>query len=70
MKKLKVLYIGHNSIKDWNEVSKLNALSENLTDLKICGNPLVENMDEFIYRAEVIKRLPFLKMLDGEPALI
>lgn len=70
MKKLKILYMGYNMIKDWNEVSKLAALSENLTDFNIYGNPLVESMEEVIYRAEVIQRLPFLKMLDGEPALL
>lgn len=70
MKKLKVLYMAHNSIKDWNEVAKLKVLSENLTDFKILGNPLVENMEEVMYRPEVIRRLPFLKMLDGEPAIL
>ncbi|KAJ8937154.1 hypothetical protein NQ318_009320 [Aromia moschata] len=32
-----------------------------------CGNPLVENMDPEAYKAEVAKRLPRLKKLDGEP---
>ena len=68
MKKLKVLYMGYNSIKDWNEVSKLAALSKSLTDFNIYGNPVVEGME--FYRFEVIQRLPFLKMLDGEPALL
>lgn len=66
MKKLKVLYIGHNMIKDWNEISKLTALSETLTDFNVLGNPII---DEDTYRPEVIQRLPFLKMLDGEPVL-
>ena len=70
MKKLKVLYIGYNMVRDWGELSKLAALSENLTDLNIVGNPLVESLDEEIYRFEVIQRLPFLKMIDGEPALL
>ncbi|XP_070506865.1 dynein axonemal light chain 1-like [Chironomus tepperi] len=68
MKKLKVLYMGYNSIKDWNEVSKLTALSETLTDFNIYGNPVIETSEN--YRVDVIQRLPFLKMLDGEPALI
>ncbi|CAG9803265.1 unnamed protein product [Chironomus riparius] len=70
MKKLKVLYMGYNSIKDWNEVSKLAALSKTLTDFNIYGNPVVQGMEEVFYRPEVIQRLPFLKMLDGEPAIL
>ena len=68
MKKLKVLYIGNNLVKDWSEFGKLNSVSS-LEDLLFFGNPLVENLDESVYKSEVIKRLPFLKKLDGETVL-
>lgn len=31
------------------------------------GNPCAESMEENAYRNEVSKRLPFLKLLDGQP---
>lgn len=38
-----------------------------LEDLLFMGNPIHENFaDEISYRAEVIRRLPGLKKLDGE----
>ncbi|XP_031623258.1 dynein light chain 1, axonemal isoform X2 [Contarinia nasturtii] len=61
LKKLRVLYISNNLIKDWTEFARLQ---ENLL---FTGNPLHESYtDEATYRAEVIKRLPSLKKLDGE----
>lgn len=70
MKKLKVLYIGYNLVREWDELSKVAELSENLTDFNFAGNPLDEDMEEEFYRMEVIQRLPFLKMLDGDVVLL
>jgi dynein light chain 1, axonemal len=69
MKNLKKLYIAFNVIRDWNEYSKLSVLQSTLTDLIFVGNPVAEAMDEEDYRNEAEKRLPFLKMLDGDPVL-
>lgn len=66
MKKLKVLYMAHNSVREWGEYSKLSALKASLEDVIFLGNPIAEKED-FDYRGEAIRRLPFLKKLDGEP---
>lgn len=68
LKKLKVLYISNNLIKDWGEFMKFNELPE-LEDLLFVGNPLYDNMEESVWKAEAAKRLPRLKKLDGEPVL-
>lgn len=66
LKKLRVLYISNNLIKDWVEFTRLQELTY-LENLLFTGNPLHENItDEATYRAECIKRLPSLKKLDGE----
>lgn len=66
LRKLRVLYISNNLIKDWIEFSRLQELPC-LENLLFTGNPLHENfMDESVYRIECIKRLPYLKKLDGE----
>ncbi|CAO1441301.1 unnamed protein product [Diamesa serratosioi] len=67
MKKLKVLYIAYNNVRDWKEFSILASLHGSLEDLIFLGNPLAESMEENAYHAEAIRRLPFLKKLDGEP---
>jgi dynein light chain 1 len=69
MKKLRVLNMAYNLVKDWNEFMKLSVLNENLRELKFLGNPLVDSMDESVYRDDITTRLPFLKMLDGEPVV-
>ena len=69
MKKLKVLYIAHNIIRDWAELSKLSSLRNNLEDLIFLGNPVAESMEESFYRQEAVRRLPFLKKLDGDPVI-
>ena len=66
MKKLKVLYIANNSIREWSEFNKLQAVPT-LEDLLFAGNPLVENLEEPVSFKEVSRRLAFLKKLDGEP---
>lgn len=68
MKNLRVLYIGNNMVKDWTEFSKINSLPM-LEELLFSGNPLAENMDENVYRNEAIRRLTYVKKLDGEPIL-
>lgn len=66
LRKLRVLYISNNQIKDWIEFVRLQELPA-LENLLFMGNPLHENStDEASYRAECIKRLPQLKKLDGE----
>uniref|UniRef100_A0A182Q3C2 NXF1/2/3/5-like leucine-rich repeat domain-containing protein n=1 Tax=Anopheles farauti TaxID=69004 RepID=A0A182Q3C2_9DIPT len=69
LRKLKVLYMANNSVRDWGELAKLQAISGTLEDLVFAGNPLVENLDETAYVREVTKRLPTLKKLDGVPML-
>jgi dynein light chain 1, axonemal len=68
MKKLKVLYIGNNQIRDWAEFNKLFQLKA-LEDLLFVGNPLSEGMEEEQFRKEAVKRIPFLKKLDGVPVV-
>ncbi|XP_054758281.2 dynein axonemal light chain 1-like [Lytechinus pictus] len=67
LKKLKVLYMSNNFVKDWGEFDKLNQLPC-LVELVFVGNPLEENHSQAgDYVAQVRKRLPGLKKLDGEP---
>lgn len=40
-----------------------------LEDLLFVGNPLYDSMEESIWKAEALKRLPNLKKLDGEPVV-
>ncbi|KAJ8984379.1 hypothetical protein NQ317_003527 [Molorchus minor] len=68
LKNLKVLYIANNVVKEWVEFNKLNEL-QNLQELLFVGNPLMENMETEAYKAEIARRLPHLKKLDGEPIL-
>lgn len=66
LKKLKVLYIGNNKIKDWCEFANFQECTE-LEDFLFVGNPLYESTDECVYKAEVKKRMLNLKTLDGQP---
>eukprot|EP01023_Acetabularia_acetabulum_P048446 TRINITY_DN5121_c0_g2_i1.p4 TRINITY_DN5121_c0_g2~~TRINITY_DN5121_c0_g2_i1.p4 ORF type:complete len:124 (-),score=32.48 TRINITY_DN5121_c0_g2_i1:133-504(-) len=64
---LRVLFLSNNKIKDWPEIEKLSSL-EKLEDLLLVGNPLFNDYKEVSeYRIEVLKRLPNLKKLDGQP---
>lgn len=66
LKKLKVLYLSNNLIKDWAEFNRLQEVPT-LESLVFVGNPIVENIgDDTAWRTECVKRLPFLKKLDGE----
>nr|CAH8876130.1 unnamed protein product [Trichobilharzia regenti] len=67
LKKLKVLYMSNNLVKDWSEFQKLADLPV-LEDLLFVGNPLEENTGDN-WRDEACKRLPRLKKLDGVPVL-
>lgn len=68
--KLRVLFASNNKIKDWAEVDRLTGLPE-LEDLLLVGNPLYnewkDNNALAQYRVEVLKRVPTLKKLDGQP---
>jgi dynein light chain 1 len=62
---LKVLYIAHNLISDWNEVSKLT-FNKNLETVVFIGNDIYKGTGhEHGPRLEVIRRIPYLKMIDG-----
>jgi dynein light chain 1, axonemal len=65
LKVLKVLYISNNLIKEWAEFNRFQELPM-LENLVFVGNPLIETMEEVVYKMEAIKRLPTLKKLDGE----
>ncbi|XP_055630366.1 dynein axonemal light chain 1 [Toxorhynchites rutilus septentrionalis] len=68
LKKLKVLYMSNNLVKDWVEFNRLVDLPV-LEDLLFAGNPLVESMEESVWRAEASKRLLSLRKLDGETVI-
>jgi dynein light chain 1, axonemal len=65
---LRVLYLSNNKIKEWGEVDRLAALPA-LEELLLAGNPFWTEARETLgvagYRAEVLRRLPGLKKLDG-----
>ena len=64
LKKIKVLYMSNNSVKDWTEFSKLIELP-NLIDLLFVGNPLEEkHTAEGNWRKEVATKMKNLKKLD------
>lgn len=64
------MYLSNNQIKDWSEFNKLQEVPT-LEVLLFVGNPLVEAVgDESMWRVEALKRLPFLKKLDGEPVVV
>ncbi|KAL0280925.1 UNVERIFIED_CONTAM: hypothetical protein PYX00_002074 [Menopon gallinae] len=65
---LKVLYMSNNLVKDWAEFQKLQEI-QHLEDLVFVGNPLVEGLEEDVWRKEAVKKLPGLKKLDGEPVI-
>ncbi|KAF0300047.1 Dynein light chain 1, axonemal [Amphibalanus amphitrite] len=70
LRKLAVLYMSNNFVKDWSEFTKLNELP-NLVDLVFVGNPLEERYAaEGTWREEAIKRLPSIKRLDGAPVIM
>lgn len=71
LKKLKVLYMSNNMVKDWSEFAKLNELPL-LVELIFVGNPLEEKCSSEgpdIWKRDVTKRLPNLKKLEGIPII-
>ncbi|NWI63047.1 DNAL1 protein, partial [Todus mexicanus] len=65
MKKLKVLYMSNNLVKDWAEFVRLGELPL-LEDLVFVGNPLQEKYaSDNNWIEEATKRVPNLKKLDG-----
>lgn len=69
LQKLKVLYMSHNYVREWREFEHLTELPC-LEDLVFVGNPLEEDsVTAQKYTDEVIKRLLFLKKLDGYPVI-
>ncbi|KAG7281678.1 hypothetical protein CRUP_008053 [Coryphaenoides rupestris] len=69
MRKLKVLYMSNNLVKEWGEFVKLADLAC-LVDLVFVGNPLEEKYSaEGTWMDEASKRLPRLKKLDGTPVI-
>ena len=69
LKVIRVLYISNNLIKDWTEFNRLQEIST-LKDLVAIGNPLSEGIDDVTWKFECLKRLPFLKKIDGEPVVL
>uniref|UniRef100_H0ZLT5 NXF1/2/3/5-like leucine-rich repeat domain-containing protein n=1 Tax=Taeniopygia guttata TaxID=59729 RepID=H0ZLT5_TAEGU len=67
MKKLKVLYMSNNLVKDWAEFVRLAELPV-LEELVFVGNPLQEKFatDQSSWIEEATKRVPKLKKLDGD----
>uniref|UniRef100_A0A8C3RP77 Dynein axonemal light chain 1 n=1 Tax=Chelydra serpentina TaxID=8475 RepID=A0A8C3RP77_CHESE len=68
MKKLKILYMSNNLVKDWAEFVRLADLPL-LEDLVFVGNPLEEKYSadqQSSWVEEATKRVPRLKKLDGE----
>uniref|UniRef100_A0A6Q2YJ58 Dynein axonemal light chain 1 n=1 Tax=Esox lucius TaxID=8010 RepID=A0A6Q2YJ58_ESOLU len=69
MKKLKILYMSNNLVKEWTEFLKLADLPS-LMDLVFVGNPLEEKYSaEGNWIEEATKRLPKLKKIDGTPVI-
>uniref|UniRef100_A0A8C9SDH2 Dynein axonemal light chain 1 n=1 Tax=Scleropages formosus TaxID=113540 RepID=A0A8C9SDH2_SCLFO len=69
MKKLRVLYMSNNLVKEWGEFLKLADLPA-LVDLVFVANPLEEKHSaDGTWIDEATKRLPKLKKLDGTPVI-
>ncbi|CAL7936153.1 unnamed protein product [Xylocopa violacea] len=68
MRNLRVLCMSNNLVREWNELNKLQEVT-NLRDLVFVGNPLYESSEVENWRLEVAKRLPTLEKLDGEPII-
>ena len=64
LSKLQVLYLSNNKVKSWDELDKLQAMSD-LRDILLIGNPIYEAFTPEQQRVEVLKRLPQLTKIDG-----
>ena len=58
---LQLLYLGMNRISDMNEIDKLSSIPF-LMELTLANNPVSRKQ---LYRANVIRRMPTLKIVDG-----
>jgi dynein light chain 1 len=64
-KRLRVLYAAYNNIDKLSEIDRLGQLP-NLEDVVLIGNPVMLDLTKKgTYRAEMIKRLKKLQVLDG-----
>ncbi len=69
LSKLKVLYMSHNSVREWREFDHMSELPQ-LEDLVFIGNPLEEEQAAAgRYTEEVVRRLLYLRKLDGFPVI-
>ncbi|PVD26200.1 hypothetical protein C0Q70_13869 [Pomacea canaliculata] len=69
LKKLEVLLMSNNQVKDWSEFGKLADLPS-LKELLFVGNPLEEKHSaEGDWRDQVAGKLKKLKKLDGVPVV-
>ncbi|XP_078493130.1 dynein axonemal light chain 1-like [Ciona intestinalis] len=67
LKKLKILLMNNNQVKDWSEFNKLQNLPV-LMELEFVGNPLEEkHSEDGDWQERVKKSLKRLKKLDGTP---
>jgi len=64
LSKLQVLYLSNNKIKSWDELEKLQSMSE-LRDILLIGNPIYDAFTPEQQRVEVLKRVPQLTKIDG-----
>merc|ERR1712061_33095 len=64
-KKLEVLYMSNNKIKDWSELDKINALPT-LQQILLLGNPIYEGLSKSKARHKVVEQLPSIQNVDGE----
>ncbi len=66
-RRLKVLYLAHNKIKEWSEIEKLRSL-EQLEDILLLGNPIYSEegiSDISAARIRVIQCIPHIQKIDG-----
>merc|ERR1712004_632550 len=69
LKKLKVLFISNNSVKDWAEFSKLSDCAC-LEEVVFTGNPLeIAHTESGDWIEKASKNVPQLKKLDGTPII-
>lgn len=69
MKKLRVLYMANNVVKDWAEFARLASVPC-LAELVFSGNPLEDKHSaDGTWMDEASKRIPHLRKLDGVPVV-
>ena len=69
LKKLKILMMSNNAVKDWGEFNKL-ADCQNLTELVFVGNPLeITHSEAGDWQDKVKVAIPSLKKCDSQPII-